>query len=115
TSTTSISGLKTGCTCGRSRPRTSGPEPDGRIPPPLRRTCRNGGTLVARKERSLVGLDVGTSKIAAIVGESTDEGGLDIIGIGLADSRGIRRGVVVNLEAAGESIKKAVDEAELAE
>jgi cell division protein FtsA len=68
---------------------------------------------VARKERYLVGLDVGTSKISAIVGEITDDGGLDIIGIGLADSRGIRRGVVVNLEAAVESIKKAIDEAEL--
>ena len=44
---------------------------------------------------------------------SIDDGGLDIIGIGLADSRGIRRGVVVNLEAAVESIKKAIDEAEL--
>ena len=69
--------------------------------------------MVARKERYLVGLDVGTSKISAIVGEMTDDGGLDIIGIGLADSRGIRRGVVVNLEAAVESIKKAIDEAEL--
>ena len=65
---------------------------------------------MARKERYLVGLDVGTSKITAIVGETTDEGSLDIIGIGLADSRGIRRGVVVNLEAAVESIKKAIDE-----
>src|SRR4029450_13858878 len=56
---------------------------------------------------------VGTSKIAAIVGEMTDGGGLDIIGLGLAESKGIRRGVVVNLEAAVESIKKAIDEAEL--
>src|SRR6187431_2776611 len=68
---------------------------------------------MARKERYLVGLDVGTSKITAIVGEITDEGSLDIIGIGLADSRGIRRGVVVNLEAAVDAIKKAIDEAEL--
>ena len=68
---------------------------------------------MARKERYLVGLDVGTSKIAAIVGEMTDDGGLDIIGLGLADSKGIRRGVVVNLEAAVESIKKAIEEAEL--
>ena len=68
---------------------------------------------MARKERYLVGLDVGTSKIAAIVGEMTDDEGLDIIGIGLADSKGIRRGVVVNLEAAVESIKKAIEEAEL--
>ena len=68
---------------------------------------------MARKDRYLVGLDVGTSKVSAIVGEITDEGSLDIIGIGLADSRGIRRGVVVNLEAAVDSIKKAIDEAEL--
>ena len=68
---------------------------------------------MGRKERYLVGLDVGTSKVSAIVGEITDEGSLDIIGIGLADSRGIRRGVVVNLEAAVDSIKKAIDEAEL--
>src|SRR5262245_20766949 len=66
-----------------------------------------------RKERYLVGLDVGTSKITALVGEAGDEGELDIIGIGLAESKGIRRGVVVNLEAAVESIKKAIDEAEL--
>ena len=67
---------------------------------------------MARKERYLVGLDVGTSKITAIVGETSDEGDLDIIGIGLADSKGIRRGVVVNLEAAVESIKKAIDDGE---
>jgi cell division protein FtsA len=60
-----------------------------------------------------VGLDVGTAKVTAIVGEATDDGGLDIIGMGLADSRGIKRGVVVNLEAAVESIKKAIEEAEL--
>ena len=43
---------------------------------------------MARKERYLVGLDVGTSKITAIVGEMTDDGGLDIIGMGLADPGG---------------------------
>ena len=42
---------------------------------------------MARKERYLVGLDVGTAKITAIVGETTEDGGLDIIGMGLADSR----------------------------
>src|SRR6476646_4939095 len=68
---------------------------------------------VSRKDRCLVGLDVGTSKIAAIVGEMTGDAGLDIIGLGLAESRGIRRGIVVNLEAAVASIKKAIDEAEL--
>ena len=68
---------------------------------------------MARKERYLVGLDVGTSKTIAIVGEMLDEGGLDIVGIGVAESHGIRRGVVVNVDAAVESIKRAIDEAEL--
>ena len=69
---------------------------------------------MARREQYLVGLDVGTSKIAAIVGEPCDhDESVDIIGIGLADAHGIRRGAVVNLEAAVESIKKAVEEAEL--
>src|ERR671929_137835 len=68
---------------------------------------------MARKERYLVGLDVGTSKVTAVVGEIVDADGMDVVGIGVAESRGIRRGVVVNLEAAVESIKKAIDEAEL--
>ena len=68
---------------------------------------------MGRKDRYLVGLDVGTSKVCAIVGELVDEQGLDIVGIGVAESRGIRRGVIVNLEAAVDSIKRAIDEAEL--
>jgi len=68
---------------------------------------------VGRKDRYLVGLDVGTSKVCAIVGEIVEGHGLDVVGIGVAESRGIRRGVIVNLEAAVESIKKAVEEAEL--
>ena len=69
---------------------------------------------MARKERYLVGLDVGTSKVSSR--RRRDAGRrrrLDIVGIGVAESRGIRRGVVVNLEAAVESIKKAIEEAEL--
>ena len=68
---------------------------------------------MARRAQYLVGLDVGSSKIAAIVGEVIDDASVDIIGIGVAEARGIRRGVVVNLEAAVESIKKAIEEAEL--
>jgi cell division protein FtsA len=68
---------------------------------------------VGRKDRYLAGLDVGTSKIAAIIAEAMDDGALEIIGIGVAESKGIKRGVVVNLEAAVESIKKAIEEAEL--
>jgi hypothetical protein len=55
---------------------------------------------VARKERYIVGLDVGTSSVCCVVGEALDDGTLEVVGIGVAESRGIRRGVVVNLEAA---------------
>ena len=68
---------------------------------------------MARSEQYLVGLDVGTSKIAVIVGEAMEDGSLDIVGIGISDAKGIRRGAVVDLEAAVESIKKAIEEAEL--
>ena len=68
---------------------------------------------MSHKERYLVGLDVGTSKIAAIVGEMMDDGTVEIIGLGEAESRGIRRGAVINLESAVESIKKAIEDAEL--
>ncbi|MCA9676493.1 MAG: cell division protein FtsA [Kofleriaceae bacterium] len=59
----------------------------------------------------VVGLDIGTTKIAAIVGEVTDEG-VDVIGIGTAPSRGLRRGVVNNIDATVASIQAAIDEAE---
>jgi cell division protein FtsA len=68
---------------------------------------------VASNERYLVGLDVGTAKIAAVVAEMMDNGGLEIIGLGVAQAQGIRRGAVVNLEAAVDSIKRAIEEAEL--
>ena len=59
----------------------------------------------------LVGLDIGTTKICAIVGEVTDEG-IDIIGIGTHPSKGLRKGVVVNIDATVASIKRAIEEAE---
>lgn len=59
----------------------------------------------------IVGLDIGTTKICAIVGELTDEG-IDIIGIGSHPSRGLRKGVVVNIESTVQSIQRAIDEAE---
>lgn len=61
----------------------------------------------------IVGLDIGTSKVVAIVGEinSTDE--IDIIGIGSHPSRGLKKGVVVNIESTVHSIQRAVEEAEL--
>lgn len=66
-----------------------------------------------KKDQIIVGLDVGTTKICAIVADITDVGGINIIGIGSSPSRGLRKGVVVNIESTIESIKKAVEEAEL--
>ena len=67
---------------------------------------------MARKDEILVGLDIGTTKIACIIGEVTDDG-LDIIGIGSHPSTGLRKGVVINIDATINSIRKAVEEAEL--
>ncbi|MCC7043211.1 MAG: cell division protein FtsA [Acidobacteria bacterium] len=68
---------------------------------------------MAHRERYLVGLDVGTSTVSVIVGELMGDGNLDIIGIGSAESRGIRRGIVNNVDSAADAIKRALDEAEL--
>jgi cell division protein FtsA len=61
----------------------------------------------------IVGLDIGTSKIAAIVAEMRAEGGFEIIGMGSAPSRGLRKGVVVNIESTVNAIQRALEEAEL--
>lgn len=61
----------------------------------------------------IVGLDIGTSKVVAIVGEIKPEGGIEIIGIGSHPSRGLKKGVVVNIESTVQSIQRAVEEAEL--
>ncbi len=61
----------------------------------------------------VVGLDIGTSKVAAIVGEVNPEGELEIIGIGSHQSRGLKKGVVINIESTVQSIQRAVEEAEL--
>jgi len=67
-----------------------------------------------RSNRNLiVGLDIGTSKVVAIVGEITEEGSLEVIGIGSHPSRGLKKGVVVNIESTVLSIQRAVEEAEL--
>ncbi|SHN59398.1 cell division protein FtsA [Desulfovibrio litoralis] len=60
----------------------------------------------------IVGLDIGTTKICAVVGETTPDG-VDIVGIGTSPSTGLRKGVVVNIEQTVQSIQKALEEAEL--
>lgn len=61
----------------------------------------------------IVGLDIGTSKVVAIVGEVKADGSLNIVGIGSHRSRGLKKGTVVNIESTVESIQRAVEEAEL--
>ena len=64
------------------------------------------------EDHTIVGLDIGTTKICAVVGEVSSSG-IDIVGIGTHPSVGLRKGVVVNIESTVNSIKKAVEEAEL--
>jgi cell division protein FtsA len=70
--------------------------------------------MAKRSDRNLlVGLDIGTSKVVAIVGEIKADGALEIIGVGSHPSRGLKKGVVVNIESTVQSIQRAVEEAEL--
>lgn len=64
-------------------------------------------------KQMIVGLDIGTTKIVAIVGELGPGGELELVGIGSHPSRGLKKGVVINLESTVHSIKRAVEEAEL--
>ncbi len=61
----------------------------------------------------MVGLDIGTSKVTAVVGEANGEHQLEIIGIGSHPSRGLKKGVVVNIESTVQSIQRSIEEAEL--
>jgi cell division protein FtsA len=79
------------------------------------RAAQGRGGVKAKRPASgiLVGLDVGTSKVAAIVGEYTPGGELEVIGVGSHPSRGLKRGVVVNIDSTTQAIRRAIEEAEL--
>lgn len=66
-----------------------------------------------QEKKLIVGLDIGTSKVVAIVGEINIEGQTSIIGIGSHPSTGLKKGVVVNIESTVQSIQRAIEEAEL--
>ena len=72
-----------------------------------------GCAVVKKTDNIIVGLDLGTTKVCAIVGEVKKPDEVDIIGIGISPSHGLKKGVVVNIDSTVESIKKAVQEAEL--
>ncbi|PYS75662.1 MAG: hypothetical protein DMF66_19010 [Acidobacteria bacterium] len=67
---------------------------------------------MAKQVSHTVGLDIGTSRITCIIGEPGDGGLVDVVGIGESEARGLRKGVVVDPEAAVEAITRAVEEAE---
>ena len=69
--------------------------------------------MATATENMIVGLDIGTSKVVAIVGQTTADGTMEIVGIGSQPSRGMKKGVVVDIEATVRSIQRAVEEAEL--
>ncbi len=70
--------------------------------------------MAKRLEKNLiVGLDIGTSKVVALVGEISPDNQLDVVGIGSHPSTGLKRGVVVNIESTVQSIQRAIEEAEL--
>lgn len=71
-----------------------------------------GDEIMTKQGNLIVGLDIGTTKICVIVGEVTNEG-IDIVGIGTHPSKGLRKGVVINIDSTVNSIQKAVEEAEL--
>src|SRR6476660_10251793 len=67
---------------------------------------------MAKRTTHTIGLDIGTSKVTCIVGGPAEEGVLEVLGIGEAESRGLRKGVIVNPDAAIEAIKRSVEDAE---
>ena len=69
---------------------------------------------MAHKEQALVGLDLGNSKTCVMVCYPTDTGKLEVVGLGIAESKGWHKGLIVNLDAAVLSIKKAAEAAESA-
>ncbi len=70
--------------------------------------------MVKKADRNIiVGLDIGTSKVVAIVGEVKEDDSIEIVGLGSHPSRGLKKGVVVNIESTVQSIQRAVEEAEL--
>lgn len=68
---------------------------------------------VSNEGNMIVALDIGTSKIVALIGEVNEEGEIEIVGIGKHPSRGMKKGVVVNIDSTIEAIQRAVEEAEL--
>ena len=66
-----------------------------------------------QEKRTIVGLDIGTSKVLALVAELNQDGSIEVVGLGSHSSKGMKKGVVVNIESTVQSIQRAIEEAEL--
>src|SRR5919204_7015267 len=75
--------------------------------------CRRGGVAVGKNNRVVVGLDIGTTKVSAVVAELTPEGSLEIIGVGRRPSKGLRKGIIVDVESTAEAVATAIEDAEV--
>src|SRR5713101_4783591 len=77
-----------------------------------RRIETQGAAELPKKERLVIGLDIGSTKTCALVGEMDEEGSVKFLALGAAESKGWRKGQIVNLDLAVSSIRRAVEEAE---
>ncbi len=68
---------------------------------------------MGKNNKVVVGLDIGTTKVCAVAGELTPEGGLEIIGIGRRPSKGLRKGIIVDVESTAEAVATAIEDAEV--
>jgi cell division protein FtsA len=68
---------------------------------------------VGKNNRLVVGLDIGTTQVSAVAGELTPEGGLEIIGVGRRPSKGLRKGIIVDVESTAEAVATAIEDAEV--
>ena len=66
-----------------------------------------------QEKRTIVGLDIGTSKVLALVAELNQDGSIEVVGLGSHSSKGMKKGVVINIESTVQSIQRAIEEAEL--
>jgi cell division protein FtsA len=79
----------------------------------MMRTTQSRPPRTQEERRIAAGLDIGTSKIALVIGEADPDGGISVLGVGTSPSVGLRQGVVINLDQAVQSIGRAVQEAQL--
>lgn len=75
--------------------------------------CVRGGTAVGKRNNLVVGLDIGTTKVSAVVGELTPEGGLEVIGVGHRPCKGLRKGVIVNIDSTVDVMAAVLEDAKV--